>query len=432
MSIQYAFPFCAISDLGTPKTVSGTITVSVPSLDIMITKECVIDSRTWQDQLPDDTLTLSMPGEFLFDSEIEFNISATVETTDCLFLFFAPQLIHNQSLDAKVLPKSQQVVDTEFNNLKIWHNLPLRNNQQAQIVLVTYVQETEKTVVGNLADKITFRKTLTYIEQPATKSGMTIDENIEYYLGKDRLKNLYFDRRIPAAWDIPPRLSNTLSIKNSNTTGFFRGDSKTYYYNNLGYRSNIDYTVDLLKDKRIILCLGDSDTFGVGVEYEEIWPTLIQQQTNSVVLNISVPGISNDGITRIGVQTIQTLSNQIDAVLIHYPPMSLREFVSKKYKGGVHTHRNYNLPYEDWWDHIDWQSNNYNFNKNRILLESTCSAFNILFWDLYINREDSKVPYDFVEYGVYSSIGPHTHSAIANYFIKKLNNRLSLFESTQS
>lgn len=432
MSIQYAFPFCAISDLGIPKIVSGTITLSVPALDIIITNQFNINSRTWQDQQADNTLLLTMPGEFLFDSEIEFNICATVDTSDCLFLFFAPKLIHTQSLDAKVLPKSQRVIDTEFSNLKIWHNLPLRSGQQAQIVLVTYVQETENTVVGNLADKITFRKTLTYTEHPATKSGMTIDENIEYFLGKDRLKNLYFDKQIPAAWDIPPRLSNTLSIKNSNTTGFFRGDSNTYYYNNLGYRSNIDYTLDFLSDKRIILCLGDSDTFGVGVEYNQTWPVLVQHQSDTVVMNVSVPGISNDGLARIGTKTIQALGAQIDAVLIHYPPMSLREFVSKKYKGGVHTHRNYNLPYTDWWDHIDWQSNNYNFNKNKVLLESICAQYNIQYFDLYINKEDSKVPFDFVEYGVYSSIGPHTHSAIANYFIKKLNNEPSLFQTTQS
>jgi hypothetical protein len=106
--------------------------------------------------------------------------------------------------------------------------------------------------------------------------------------------------------------------------------------------------------------------------------------------------------------------------------------VSKRYKGGVHTHRNYNLPYADWWDHIDWQSNNYNFNKNRLLMENVCSRHNIAYHDLYINRDDNKVPFDFVEYGVYSSIGPHTHQAIANYFSRKLNNQPSLFQSLQS
>ena len=66
------------------------------------------------------------------------------------------------------------------------------------------------------------------------------------------------------------------------------------------------------------------------------------------------------------------------------------------------------------------------------MMENICASHNIAYHDLYINRNDKKVPFDFVEYGVYSSIGPSTHQAIANYFNRKLNKKPSLFQTTQS
>lgn len=430
MSICYTFPFCVISDFGIAKTVAGTLTVSESVFGATTDINFVIDAKTWDNQTPDLTLSVELPNSLLYDSEMVFTFACTLNEDDCLALIFAPTLDHTQTLDTYVQTVQQRIVDTDYIKDDVWYNFPIRSGQVGECCIRTHAQETERTVVGHLADRITFRKTLTYIGSNSTKTGMTLDENIEYYLGKDRLKNLYFNATIPAAWEIPARIQNPAPIVNASTIGFFTGDKTEYHYNNLGYRSKFDYRLNELKEKRIILCLGDSDSFGIGVAHENIWPSLID--TNATVLNLGISGISLDGIARIATQTIQALGNSIDTVLIHYPPMSLREFVSKKYKGGVHTHRNYNLPYADWWDHIDWQSNNYNFNKNRLFLENTCATHNIEFYDLYINREDTKVPYDFVEYGVYSSIGPHTHRAIANYFNRKINNQPSLFESTQS
>lgn len=430
MSIRYAFPFCAISDLGISKTVTGSLTATESTFGITATVDFTIAAKTWNQQQPELTIAIEMDDSLLYDSELVFDFSCTLDADDCLVLVFEPALDHTQSLDACVRTLQQQIVDTDYVKTDIWYNLPVKANHVSRANIRTHVQETERTVVGHLADRITFRKTLTHIAAEPNKPGMNLDENIEYYLGKDRLKNLYFNAEIPPAWLIPARIQNPAPYINANAVGFFAGDTTEYCYNNLGYRSTVDYVLEDLLTKRVVICLGDSDSFGIGIEYDNIWPNLID--TDATVLNLSIPGISLDGITRIAAQTIQALGNTVDAVLIHYPPMSLREFVSKQYKGGVHTHRNYNLPYSDWWDHIDWQSNNYNFNKNRLLLENICARRDIEFYDLYINRDDKKVPFDFVEYGVYSSIGPHTHRAIANYFNRKLNNRPSFFESTQS
>jgi len=431
MTIRYRFPFCVISDFGLDKTATGTVTITETQLDIAQTVEFAdLPVGTWNNQTVAGHLDIEMPEDLLFDSELLFDITCTLGDSDSIALIMRPELIHQQTVDAYVLPKRQIVVGTEFETTDTWHNLPLRNKQLAHTAVRTHVQETEKTVVGNLAKTITFRKTLTYVPAEPTKPGMDLDQNIEYYLGKDRLRNLYFDAEIPTAWSVPARIQNPAPIIKASSVGFFNGDSTEYHYNNLGYRSQFDYVLEELLEKRTVLCLGDSDTFGIGVEHDKIWPSLLD--TDATVLNLSVPGISIDGLARIVAQTIQALGNTVDAVLIHYPSMSLREFVSKRYKGGVHTHRNYNLPYADWWDHIDWQSNNYNFHKNRLLMENICARHDVDYYDLYINREDKKVPFDFVEYGVYSSIGPHTHQAIANYFNRKLNGRPSLFHSLQS
>jgi hypothetical protein len=431
MTIQYRFPFGVISDTGVAQTATGSITVTETRFNISTTVEFTnVSVGRWNNQISTGAVDIEMNDSLLYESELYFKITCTLDNSDCILLVFMPELIHDKLLDTYLYAEVQTVVDTEFSTSGTWQNLPIKNNQQANTTLVTYVQETEKTVIGNLANTFTFREEMIYVSAEPTKPDMPLDQNIEYYLGKDRLKNLYFKPTIPAAWEIPARILNPALNVRCSMKGFFRGDPKEYCFNNLGYRSQFDYIQEELADKRIVVCLGDSDTFGVGLELTEIWPNLVQ--TDATVLNLSVPGISIDGIARIVVQTVQALGSSVDAVLAFYPSMSLREFVSKKYKGGVHTHRNYNLPYADWWEHIDWQSNNYNFNKNQLLMQGICAKYGIQFHDLYINRTDKKVPYDFFEYGVYSSIGKVTHQAIGNYFSRKIKGEPSLFQTLQS
>jgi len=431
MTIRYRFPFGVISDTGVAQTATGSITVTETRFNISTTVEFTNELvGRWNNQISTGVVDIEMSDSLLYESKLYFEITCTLDNSDCILLVFMPELIHDKLLDSYLHAETQKVIDTEFSTSGTWQNLPIKNNQQANTTLVTYVQETEKTVVGHLANTFTFRETMIYAPAEPTKPELPLDQNIEYYLGKDRIKNLYFKPKIPAAWDIPARILNPAPNIRCSMKGFNRGDPREYWFNNLGYRSPFDYIEEELADKRIIVCAGDSDTFGVGLELDEIWPNLIR--TDATVLNLSAAGISIDGITRMVVQTVQALGNSIDAVLALYPPLSLREFVSKKYKGGVHTHRNYNLPYADWWEHIDWQSNNYNFNKNQLLMESICAKHGIQFHDLYINRTDKKVPYDFFEYGVYSSPGKHTHQAIANYFNRKIHGEPTLYQTLQS
>ncbi len=262
---------------------------------------------------------------------------------------------------------------------------------------------------------------------------MTAEEQIEYYLGKDRLPNVHWKAIIPPMWGIPVRQDPSRTEQIKNTTINDKFNQVEYQFNNLGYRSSFDYTADL-KTKDIILLVGCSDAFGQLVEYNKSYASLIQDNVGKdyTVVSVAIAGASPDAATRVGTQSILYLQSAVKHVCMLWPVFSLREFVSKEFRCGVHTLNNHIVPYKDWWDHIDWVSNNYNYQKNKILIESICQANKIEYHDLIINSDDAKIPYDLLHFGPYTALGETSHQAIADYFIKKIRHEPSLFESTQS
>ena len=260
------------------------------------------------------------------------------------------------------------------------------------------------------------------------KSQLSPVEQIEYYLGKDRLTNLHWRPELPHIKTIPPRTDVPIPFSRT-----FMLDGVSHTVNNLGYRANYDYNFKELKTKKIILLLGDSDTFGRGVEFSELYSTKMQNKTTYHVLNMGVPGTSNDGMTRVGVKTLLALQQSIEHVCVLWPVQSLREFVSKQFESGVHN-LSTTVPYQDWWDHIDWVSNNYNYQKNRILLEQTTLNVGAKFHDLIINRYDknSTVTYNSFRNNEITELTADSHTAIAEYFLRKINNQPSLYQSMQS
>ena len=268
------------------------------------------------------------------------------------------------------------------------------------------------------------------------KSTLSLEQQIEYYLGKDRLPNLHWKPEIPEAWTIPPRHNGILTCNpRTHNVTVTLDEGIPYKLNNLGYRSNFDYLVEELTTKQIILVLGDSDTFARGVEYDNTYSNLIQQyKSDHTVINLGINGLSPDGMTRIGAQTLLALKSAVKHVCVLWPVMSLREFVSKKYKCGVH-YASDHVPYTDWYEHIDWVSNNYNYQKNKVLLESTALSIGAGYHDLIINRYDKNAPttYSQVQGGTFTELDTSSHAAVAQYFIRKINGEPSLFEEiTQS
>jgi hypothetical protein len=264
------------------------------------------------------------------------------------------------------------------------------------------------------------------------RSTLTLEQQIEYYLGKDRLPNLHWKPVIPESWTIPPRAGSLLCDYNTRGKSRFL-DNIEYKFNQLGYRTDFEYHVDTLKKKNLILLLGDSDTVGRGVKFADLYSTKLRKLTNHYVINLGVAGISSDGMTRIGVQTILALGSAVKHVCVLWPVPSLREFVSKKYSYNVHNFSDA-LPYTDWWDHIDWVGNNYNYQKNRLLIEQTTKNYGAQYHDLIINRYDKTTPttYNSIQNNELTEFTPESHTAIANYFLRKINNQPSLFEQLKT
>lgn len=270
------------------------------------------------------------------------------------------------------------------------------------------------------------------------KDDLSLAEQIEYYLGKDKLPNLHWQPTIPASWEIPPRHAHMMTCNpDSRNVTLTLDDGIEYQFNNLGYRSVFDYVVDDLKDKNIILILGDSDTFARGVHFDCAYSSVIQKSTDYCVVNLGISGLSADGVARVGTVAMQALGSAVKHVCVLWPGFSLREFVSKKFKCGINFTSDH-LPYTDWYDHIDWVSNNYNYQKNKLLLEKTTESIGAKYHDLIVNRQDKNTPTSYITVTsgqhTFTEFDATTHTAIANYFLRKINNQPSLFKqfTTQS
>jgi len=428
--LTYSFPFCAVSDFN-DHAIDAEITVTGIKLNVSATKTVSLKTQTWDNQTPVDQISIDINNYDVLLKEVEFEITVKSNKPTPI-LFFHPILVNNTN-NFYLRPTSQKVINSNFDTSDMWYNLPLKNNERAVCILkLIKTNDSIDDVADFLKDKILYNDTLTYKTKKLNKPTLSAEENIEYYLGKDKYTNLFFKHTLPGAWDIPPRANDTSKIL-TNTTIYVTDKNIECKLNNLGYRSNFDYNLEELKEKKVVICLGDSDVFGAFNPVDVIWPSQLQDRLSDItILNFGIRGISGDGMTRIGVRAIEALKSSIIAVCVHWPPPALREVVSKTFKCGVHTHRNYYLPYDDWWKHIDWHSNNYNYYKNQLLLSSVCEKYSIPYYDLLINKDDPTVPYDVCRYGVYDSFGPATHAAITNYFYKKIKNQPSLFQSLQS
>jgi hypothetical protein len=156
--------------------------------------------------------------------------------------------------------------------------------------------------------------------------------------------------------------------------------------------------------------------------------------TNHYVINLGVAGISGDGMVQDWCSNNSSTGSSVKHVCVLWPVLSMREFVSKKFCYNVHRDSDC-LPYEDWWDHVDWVSNNYNYQKNRLLIEQTAKNCGAQYHDLIINRYDKNTPigYNSIQNNEFTEFtATESHTAISNYFLRKINNQPSLFEQLKT
>lgn len=265
-------------------------------------------------------------------------------------------------------------------------------------------------------------------------------ENIEYFLGKDSFKNEYFKfTRLEHGYKINdtgmPYHALT-SSQHTFTRNFGMENQSadvTFHFNNLGFRDFIDYSIESLsKYNGLTLVLGCSDVCGPNLNYEDLAVTHMMAQfpADHRVLNLGILGAAPDTVVRIAMNFC-TLLNNVKHVCVIWPNPRRREIVSVNGEfiigaAGTMAGECGDIT-ETLANFIDWKSNSYNFHKNKIMLEQFCELKHISLSQLLINRNDSKVPFDYAS--AYNAFGPLTNRAIANYFLKQIRCQPTLYES---
>jgi hypothetical protein len=186
----------------------------------------------------------------------------------------------------------------------------------------------------------------------------------------------------------------------------------SYHINENGFRiSNRNY----IELENIIACFGCSNTFGIGIKWEETWPYLLNQKLgdNFLVKNYGVSGASNDMIARLicnylskhkpkaiccffpeifRIELIESERNYMINFADHFYKMLV---VDKKYKE-LNITREFIRFFKAYQSVFTENNCIYNFIKNYKLIESTCKANNVdLYWCsstiLELNMKDEKL-----------------------------------------
>lgn len=270
------------------------------------------------------------------------------------------------------------------------------------------------------------------------KETMNQEEKIEYYLGKDYYNNSYFNaEKLLSAYEIHDSRSNYSEFKSANILrcinyGLPTEEPQFIYFNNLGFRSNLEFTLEnLSKYEKLVLCLGCSDVLSPNLLYDEMWTTKLQDELGETfcVLNLGIFTAATDTVSRVLFNFTSLLPNISDVCII-WPVPARSEFVSKSKTCIVVPQLPKTHPFEEYYNVVDWKTFSYNFHKNRIFCEQLCKSKGLNFYDLYINRDDEKVPFDSSSKA--RAFGIKTNIAFSNYFLKKILKQPSLFEKSKN
>lgn len=123
-------------------------------------------------------------------------------------------------------------------------------------------------------------------------------------------------------WNLSEKVNRSYYTSGSDQTRLC-----TYTYNELGFRGD-----SIHKEGFKIMCIGDSNTEGVGVNNDETWPSQFSKLIpNGVNHNFGMGGRSNDYISRCLISYYDLIKP--DLVLIMYTCPQRREFYTKV--GGI-------------------------------------------------------------------------------------------------
>ena len=175
----------------------------------------------------------------------------------------------------------------------------------------------------------------------------------------------------------------------------YRAEDVLYETTAAGFRSSKNIKNNTAD--KTIACFGCSNTFGIGLPWDETWPVVLQQRLDNsyVVKNYGLPGASNDTIARLIHNYLRF--NKPDAICCYFPEISRVELFSEgKYKtffpydmGSIDSSLKLNKSDLRAFQQLySVEAYIYNFVKNFKFIEALCNSYNVKFywhtWSLFL------------------------------------------------
>lgn len=176
-----------------------------------------------------------------------------------------------------------------------------------------------------------------------------------------------------------------------------------YKFNERGFRTH------KFDSQTNIIALGCSFTVGTGLEYNQIWPSLLEQHLDITVYNLGVFGLSLDGCYRLLRYYLPSLKPS--AVVLCEPPNLRFEIYCNDHFRTIQHHL---TDYGDW--PKEWFSNDFNLKVHR---EKNLAAFKVLCGDIPFYMFSDIVYYD--DARDFMHCGPISHQKAFDKFIQENN-----------
>lgn len=176
-------------------------------------------------------------------------------------------------------------------------------------------------------------------------------------------------------------------------------ESISYKFNLQGFRT---YDFNLVKNEKINIALGCSQTLGIGLPVEMTWPYLIETQTNIKTLNLGLGGASTDTVARI-LTNISGLFD-IESVYILWPSY-------KRFENYFENHIQEMVPHNATLEHV-WYMSEHNsqqrFYKNQSIVYKLQKLYNFKLHQLDYDKTNWRIIGDLardrIHYGFKSNI----------------------------
>ncbi len=237
----------------------------------------------------------------------------------------------------------------------------------------------------------------------------------------------YFYPHIPPAWLARPEVKSIVGKEIKYISEIIPGSTDSpdkelyndpgisFKANSLGYRDE-EYSETYTS---VILSLGMSSTAGLGVRLDQTYSSIIEEKSNTEVLNFGIPGASCDTIARMVCCIVPYFKarSQDLTVLVAWPYDSRREIFTEDYKYSFNTATP--PPIKDYLKLVDNESNQYNKEKNTALVRTMCelNQVNLLELDDAIHLAPIET-IDRARDGMHP--GPVWHKNVADWFLKRL------------